>query len=119
MSDIKETIFAGRNNVIRLQLSEDAQLFHEAYPDVTPTRWVLTIYAAMPIVVDSDVTASAFDWDEAISVLELRLGSLVTDLLAYTNTSLVMYSAGWPLGIVWANPTCTPDKLQVRICTVS
>ena len=48
MSTLKETIYAGRNNTIRLLLSEDDQLFHVAYPDVTPTRWVFTVHAATP-----------------------------------------------------------------------
>ena len=119
MSTLKETVYVGRNNTIRLLLSEDDQLFHDAYPEVTPTRWVFTIYAATPIVVDSDTTPTAFDWDAATSILEMRLGGLVADALAYTNTSLVMYSSVWPLGIVWANPTCSPDKLQVRVCDIS
>jgi hypothetical protein len=119
MPTIKETIYANRNNVIRLLLSEDDQLFHVAYPEVTPTRWVFTIHDDIPVVVDSAVTASAFDWDAETSILELKLGSLFSESLAYTWTSLVMYSAVWPLGIVWVNPTCSPDRLQVRVCTVS
>jgi len=119
MSTLKETVFAGRNNTIRLLLSEDDQLFHVAYPDVTPTRWVFTIYAVPPIVVDSDTTPAAFDWNGETSILEMRLGGLVADALAYTNTALVMYSPVWPSGVVWVNPNCSPDKLQVRVCTVS
>jgi len=119
MSTLKETIFVNRNNTIRLLLSEDDQLFHVAYPAVTPTRWIFTIHAATPVVVDSDTTPSAFDWDAGTSILELKLGALVSAALSYTSTSLVMYSVVWPQGIVWANPTCSPDRLQVRVCDVS
>ena len=119
MSTLKETVFTGRNNTIRLMLSEDDQLFHVAYPDVTPTRWLFTVYTTPPVVVDSDDTPSAFDWDAATSILELKLGGLFSESLAYTGTSLVMYSAVWPAGIVWANPTCSPDKLQIRVCDIS
>ena len=119
MATLKETIYANRNNVIRLLLSEDDQLFHVAYPAVTPTRWLFTVYTATPTVVDSDITPTAFDWDVATSILEIRLGALITSALDYTDTSLVMYSAVWPSGIVWANPTCSPDKLKVRVCTIS
>lgn len=119
MSKLKETVFAGRNNVIRLALSEDGVLFHVAYPGVTPTRWVLTIEAETPIEVDSSVSASAFYWDSATSILELRLGNEVSDALDFTPCSLVMYSTTWPDGLVWVNPTCTPDKLTIRICDLT
>ncbi len=116
MSTLKETVYAGRNNVIRLALSEDGVLFHDAYPTTTPERWVLTINADTPIIIDSDVSPEAVAWDETTSVLELRLGAFVTDPLAFTLCTLVLYTAEWPDGLVWINPTCTPDKLQIRIC---
>lgn len=119
MSTLKETIFAGRNNTIRLLLAEDDQLFHVAYPEVTPTRWVFTIHSETPVVVDSDTTPTAFDWDAETSILELKLGALVSAAQPYASTSLVMYSAVWPQGIVWVNPTCSPDRLQIRVCDVS
>ena len=119
MSTLKETVYAGRNNAVRLALSEDGIAFQVAYPSVAPSRWVLTIEAATPIVVDSNITASAFDWDSAASVLELRLGGVLSDALGYTLCTLVMYSAEWPAGLVWFNPTCTPDKLNIRVCTLS
>lgn len=116
---IKETIYANRNNVIRLLLSEDDQEFHVAYPAITPTRWIFTIYTAVPTVVDSNDSPTSFDWDGATSILELKLGSLLSQALDYTDTSLVMYSSVWPSGIVWANPTCSPDRLKIRVCTMS
>jgi hypothetical protein len=119
VSTLKETVFAGRNNAIRLALSEDGVLFQTAYPDVTPLRWVLTIEAETPVEIDSDVSAGAFDWDSETSVLELRLGSLVSEALSYTLCTLVMYSVEWPAGLVWFNPTCTPDKLSIRVCTLT
>lgn len=119
MSTLKETIFAGRDNTIRLLLSEDDLLFHVAYPAVIPTRWVFTIHSATPVVIDSATTPTAFDWDGTASILELKLGSLVSTALSYTSTSLVMYSAVWPQGIVWVHPTCSPDRLQVRVCNAS
>lgn len=119
MSTLKETVYAGRNNAIRIALSEDGVLFQVAYPDVNPTRWLLTIEADTPITIDSDVNPEGFDWDSETSVLELRLGSLVSDALGYTLCTLVMYSIEWPAGLVWMNPTCTPDKLTIRVCTLS
>lgn len=117
--NLKETIYAGRNNVIRLILSEDSQPFHLAYPGVTPTRWLFKIYADPTIEFDSDINLSAFSWDSLTSTLEIRLGTLITSGLDYTDTSLVIYSSIWPSGIVWTNPTCSPDTLQVRVCTTS
>lgn len=119
MSTLKETVFVNRNNAVRLELKEDGVLFQTAYPAVTPTRWILTINDTTPIVVDSDTAPTAFDWDGTTSVLELRLGALVSTALTYTLCTLVMYAAEWPLGLVWINPTCTPDKLTIRICTNS
>lgn len=116
MTVLKETVFAGRDNVVRLELKEDSVLFQLAYPAVTPSRWVLTINTIEPIEIDSDDTPSAFDWDSATSILELRIGDLVTEAVNYTSCTLVMYAIEWPLGLVWINPTCTPDKLTLRIC---
>lgn len=132
MSTLKETAYVGRNNAIRIALSEDGTLFQTAYPNVSPDRWVLTIAATTtttvdgvttttetPIVMDSDTTPTAFDWDDANSVLELRLGAFVTAPLPYTLSTLIMYAPEWPDGLVWMNPTCTPDKLLIRICDQS
>lgn len=128
MSTLKETVYAGRNNAIRVTLLEDGVLLQDAYPDMTPTRWVLTIHATTtvngattdtPIVVDSDSDAGVFDWDATTSVLELQLGGLLSEALDFTLTSLVMYAAEWPTGLVWFNPTCTPDKLLIRVCSLT
>ena len=119
MSTVKETIFVGRNNVIRLILSEEGTLFADAYPGITPTRWVFTINTTVPIIVDSDITPLAFDWDVVHSIVEIHLGALVTTAVGYTSATLVIYSSIWPDGVVWINPTCTPDKLLVRVCDQS
>ena len=113
MSTLKETLYVGRDNTIRIALYEDEVLFHTAYPDVTPSRWVLTIDAT---VIDSDTTPTAFNWDETTSVLELNLGTLITTAFDYTASILVMYAVPWPNGLVWFNPTCTPTKLLIRSC---
>ena len=116
MSTVKETVFIDRDNSIRLILSEEGTLFADKYPGITPTRWVFTINTTVPIVVDSTVTPSAFTWDGVHSIIEIHLGALVTTAVGYTTATLVIYSPIWPDGVVWINPTCTPDKLLVRIC---
>lgn len=116
MSTLKETVFVGRNNVIRLTLSEDSTLFSTAYPTTTPTRWVLTLNTTVPVIVDSDISPDAFDWDAVNSILEIRMGALVATAVDYTSITLVVYAAEWPAGMVWVNPTCTPDKILVRVC---
>jgi hypothetical protein len=116
MSLLRETFFAAHNNVIRLTLSEDTSVFSVAYPTVTPTRWLFTIHATVPIVADSLITPNAFEWDAVHSILEIKLGTLVTTAMNYTASTLVVYAAEWPEGLVWFNPTCTPDKVFIRIC---
>jgi hypothetical protein len=118
MSILKETVFIGYDNAIRLSLLEDGVLFQAAYPTVTPTRWVLIVHTSIPIEIDSDVTADAFSWDSVNSVLELKLGSSLSTALDYTPTSLLMYAAEWPNGLVWFDPYCTPDTLLIRACEV-
>ena len=116
MSTLKETVYIGRNNAIRLILSEDDEAFNDAYPSVTPTKWALTINATPAIEIDSDDHPEAFDWDDSNSVLELRLGQLLSTAMNYTTAILTVYAAQWPEGLVWVNPTCTPDKLLIRVC---
>jgi hypothetical protein len=116
MSSLKETVYVGRNNAIRLILNEDDVAFHTAYPTVDPTRWVLTINAIPAIEIDSDVNPEAFNWDETTSVLELRLGALLSTAFDYTTSILTVYAAQWPNGMTWVNPNCTPDKLLIRVC---
>lgn len=116
MSSLKETVYVGRDNAIRLILNEDGVSFHVAYPLITPSRWVLTINASPEIEIDSDLNPDAFDWDETTSVLELRLGSILSTAMNYTTSVLTVYAAQWPNGVVWVNPTCTPDKLLIRVC---
>ena len=116
MSSLKETVYVGRNNAIRLILNEDGIAFHTAYPTVVPTKWVLTINTTPAITIDSGTSPAAFDWDAPTSVLELRLGSLLSTAINYTTSILTVYSAQWPEGMVWVNPTCTPDKLLIRVC---
>lgn len=119
MSTVKETVFIDRDNAIRLILSEEGTLFTDKYPGVTPTRWVFTINTTVPIVVDSAVTPLAFTWDVAYSIIEIHLGAFVTAAVGYTTATLVIYSSIWPDGVVWINPTCTPDKLLIRVCDQS
>lgn len=116
---IKETIFANRDNVIRLQLLEDGVLFFDKYPEVVVSRWVFTLNTTVPIVVDSQITAGAFIWTLLTSTLELKLGSTILSAIDYTPTTLVLYSTEWPNGLVWINPTCTPSKLSIRVCNNS
>lgn len=116
MSVIKETVFSNRDNAIRLALSEDGVLFRTAYPSTSPTRWVLSLDAEPPITIDSTMYPQAFFWDANHSILELRLGAILTTAFPYTPTHLVMYAAEWPGGLVWINPTCTPNKMLIRVC---
>ena len=116
MSQLRETIFLGRDNVIRLQLSEDRVLFNKAYPNINPDRWVLTINSELPLVIDSELNPEVFDWGDEESILELNLGQFLTEMMPFTPTTLVLYTVQWPHGLVWFNPTCTPDQLLIRVC---
>ena len=119
MSTVKETVFINRNNVIRLVLYEDGVLFQTAYPAVVPTRWVLKINSSPITEIDSDTYPMVFGWDSATSTLELALGSLLTTAMSYTACTLVLYAAQWPEGVVWFNPSCSPDKLLIRVCNLT
>lgn len=119
MSTLKETVFVNRDNVIRLALYEDGILFQTAYPSVVPNRFVLTINSDPEIEVDSNSEPTAFGWDDSTSTLELSLGSILSTAMSYTPCTLVIYSSQWPDGICWFNPTCSPDKLMIRACTLT
>lgn len=118
MNIVREVVFAGRENAIRLELREDAELLMAAYPDLAPTRWVLTMAAPTPITVDSDTAPSAFDWDAVTSVLTLRLGAQLTTALGPALCTLLVYDALFPNGAVLIHPTCTPDKLTIQVCAL-
>lgn len=109
---IKETVYIGRNNAIRISLMEDGSDFSTAYPAVTPTRWVLTFD---DYEIDSDINPDAFDWDSANSILQISLGDLVNDAADYLAAELTVYAAEWPNGIVWVHPTASPDRLYIRV----
>ena len=117
MSTLKETVFIGHDNEIRLLLKEDDVVLMDAYPTLAPSRWVLTIDSSTPIEVDSDDSPSAFSWDADNSVLEMALGDFVgDDQVAYTSATLVLYAPSFADGLILLHPTCTPDKLKIRIC---
>lgn len=107
---LKETVYIGRDNTIRLSLLEDGAAFATAYPAVTPSRWVLTFD---DYEIDSDVNPEAFDWDETNSILQISLGDLVTDESDYLAAELTVYAAEWPNGIVWVHPIASPDRLYI------
>lgn len=117
MSKLKETVFVGRDNAIRIELKEDGVILATAYPGLTPTRWLLTIHAASPVVIDSDTNPEAFEWDGDLSIVELRLGSILTTATSYVPCTLRLFSAEFPNGVVFVHPLCTTDKLFIRICT--
>jgi len=109
---LKETVYIGRDNVIRLSLLEDGAAFATAYPTVTPTRWVLSFGTNE---IDSDTDPSAFDWDAVNSILQISLGDLISAASDYAAAELTVYSADWPDGIVWIHPTASPDRLSIRV----
>jgi len=115
MSELRETVYIARDNANRLVLREDEVALMSAYPDLAPTRWVLTIRAATPLVIDSATSPNAFNWDDIDSILELYLGPEVTEELGYTACTLVMYDALFPNGVVLLHPSTTPDRLKIRI----
>ena len=119
MSKLVETIYVGRDNAIRLTLLEDQTPLKEVYTNLSPTRWLLTIHAQTPIVFDSDIDSTAFDWDSTSSVLQIQIGPLVGSEHATlkASTTLRMFSAEFPNGVVFAHPTCTTDKLYITICS--
>lgn len=109
---LKENVYIGRDNAIRLQLLEDGVVYSTVYPAVTPTRWVLAVDT---LIFDSAINPEAFAWDSANSILELHLGALVMEALDFTAAELTIYASEWPDGIVWLHPISTPDKLYIRI----
>ena len=116
MSELRETVYIGYDNAIRLALTEDDDALMTAYPTLSPSRWVLTIQHTTPITFDSATAASAFDWDSTDSILELYLGPEVTEEIGYTAATLVMYDATlFPNGLVLLHPSTTPDRLKIRI----
>ena len=119
MSTLKETVFVSRNNVIRLVLYEDGEEFNTVYTGVVPSRWILKINTDPEIEVDSASSPELFNWDSASSTLELSLGSVIDTAMNYTLCTLVVYAEQWPDGIVWFNPTCSPDKLMIRACNLT
>lgn len=117
MSTLKETVFISRGNEIRLLLKEDGVALMTAYPSLAPSRWVLTINASTPITVDSNTNPEAFTWDADNSILEIAAGALVgSSTLAYTAATLTLYAPTFSSGVILLHPTCTPDKLKIRIC---
>jgi hypothetical protein len=116
MSTLKETVFVGKDNEIRLLLKEDDIVLMTAYPSLVPSRWQLTIASDPEILIDSDTNPDAFNWISESSILELAIGSIVTTAMGYTSATLRMYAPIFPNGVVLIHPTCTPDKLKIRIC---
>jgi hypothetical protein len=116
MSTLKETVFIDRANEIRLYLKEDDIALMEAYPTLAPSRWVLTIDSSPEVEIDSSVNPEAFTWDDTNSILEIAIGPLVTETLSYTSAKLTMYAPTFSDGLILLHPTCTPDKLKIRIC---
>ena len=118
MSKLKETVFVGRDNGIRLSLYEDGIALMTAYPDLVPTRWLLTIHSTTPIEFDSD-TDSVFSWDSENSIVEISIGSSLTtsDATASVPVTLRLFADIFSNGIVLLHPTCTPDKLYITICS--
>lgn len=115
MSEIRETVYIGRDNSIRLLLKEDNVALMTAHPTLSPSRWLLTVHAVTPIVADSAVNPELFSWNAAESVLELYLGSKVTTEIGYAVATLVMYDAQFPNGLVLLHPSTTPDRLRIRV----
>jgi len=91
---------------------EDCAPFAAKYPTVTPDRFVLRLGA---LTIDSDEHPAAFRWEAEESVLEISIGTVVTQECAPTRAVLTVYAAPWPHGIVWAHPTSTPDSLQISV----
>lgn len=109
---LKETIYAGRNNSIRLKILEDGIPFAIAYPTVTPTRWVLVVGS---LIFDSTDIPNSFSWDSETSVLEILLGNQVASAIDFTAAEMTLYSAEWPDGVIWLHPTASQDRLLIRI----
>lgn len=110
-----DTIFAGRNNSIILQLSLNNELLTTKYPNIIPTRWVFTIESSPEQIFDSSLNPECFSWDLNNSFIEIKIGTLFSSASGYKRTRLIMYAAEWPNGIVWLSP-CTIDTLSVRVC---
>ena len=118
MGKLKEVVFTGRDNVIRLALAEDGTPLMAAYPELIPARWLLTIHAATSVDIDSDIDTEAFVWDPDASVIELRLGVVLTNSapVSAAACTLSLFSTEFPNGVILVHPTCTPDRLMLTIC---
>ena len=111
MAAINERVYVGRDNVIRLRLSEDGV----AIDTGTITR-VIIIFGGL--TVDSQTQGGLSGpvfYTQASGVIQLRLGH-VTGIPAagVYNARLVVYDASNPTGIVWVYETSlSPLKLEV------
>lgn len=102
-----------RDNVIRLQLLEDGEPLHLRYdPPPTLDRFVVVVGS---VTLDSATAPTAFSYNAATSVLELRLALALTATLARTPLTLVVYGPAWLHGVVWLHPTATPDRLDLQV----
>lgn len=116
MSEIRATVFIGRDNAIPLILKDGGQALMTAYPALVPTRWAFIIHTdAGPVTIDSEDSPLAFVWDAGTSVLSLKPGPYVTDEADLSDTTLILYSAEFPNGVVMLHPTDTASKLRVNV----
>lgn len=105
MTTITEHVYTTRDNTIDLELREDG-----AVVDISAiTRVRLELFpkadiTQAPIVVDSTITPTAFDWvtQGAAGVLLLKLGGLALGDAEHL-ARLVLYDVANPLGLLWTH----------------
>ena len=114
-AELVELVYTERDNAIDLELREDGVAVNLA----ALTRARLELFEDVespgaPIVVDSTITPTAFDWATLGSsgVLRLVLGALV--VAGTYNARLVLYDATNTAGIVWAHETKSGTRLIIR-----
>ena len=116
---IIEYAYIGRDNSIDVQLLDDG-----VPKDITVlTRVRLELFdqadlAAAPVVVDSTIVPSAFDWSaQGISgILMISLGAVLAVVADY-NVRMIVYDSSAVNGIVWTHEItvgCEGSRFVIR-----
>ena len=109
MSAVREFVYISRDNTIDLELREDG------LPEniTSATRVRLELFDARdlglaPIVIDSTINLTAFDWTTqgAAGILLIKLGDILTKANEY-RARLALYDVASPNGELWAHEVTT------------
>ena len=95
---IKETVYIGRDNSIAIQLVADGTA-------ITHTDITRVVIKGFPTTLDSDTSASLFDWSDSTKLV-LSLGAANIAAGSYKITPII-YLPTYTSGIVWGYESIT------------